>query len=140
MRRKTIALSTYAALREEAKRRSAGARGCRQRAKKEEETLRSLIASTPGIDYVDAEYADYALVLRTKNLGSKTYPDTYKAVDVWPLDQCKVTEKRITWGSGRGSEYVNGESVICFCRIDQIKQVRGNGIIESIAGRILEEG
>lgn len=116
MTKKLISMDAYASLMDEACKRAESARGSRQRIKMQHSTLRSLLDTAPALAYVTPEDATHAVIIRTGNLGTKKWPDTYKKIELCPLQRCKVTEKRISWGTGKGSEYANVDNILCFVK------------------------
>lgn len=80
---------------------SANGRGCRQRLKKEHAEIMRLLEECPGINVEPPKNLTdtYVVYVRTVNLGTKKWPDCYKAAEISGII-VKETEKMIytVWG------------------------------------------
>lgn len=111
MDKKIISSKVWSEIQQEAKARAQRVRGCRQKVKAEASELIRLIAQAPEAD--EKEFRGVRLVVFThvENLGSKKWPDAYKAVNAWELGGLKETKKRYT---NMFKEYVNKDAVLCY--------------------------
>ena len=89
---KVISMQRYTEIREEANILASNLTGCRQRAKAEAASIIKKINNEPGKMIDDAKCVGRKIIYTyTENLGTKRFPDCYKAVtDMVPL---RHTEK-----------------------------------------------